>query len=506
MSTSGSSEKAASYGATANLEDGQAKDEYGGKKSPHGKNSVGLTACLIVADVVGAGIIGLPVAVAKIGWLPGVLLILLLLAMNVHISMLMWRMRMHFPDMSTFSQMAEMAFSKAPESQRNRMVIGTGALQYVFMFAMLGVYILSAGKAIGHMFYNAFVCLPTWTVLACGVILPFNATARRMGAWKNLVWLNLAAICCACLLPILFFMHQGAEASRPTDSEVVSVAPFTFHGGFAALSTFTFGFTGQFMVIEIISEMSDPSEFPTAYMYMSAPFQAAAFALVGIGGYYFIGDKAHGMIGDNVPFGAVFQVTFACLLVQMVTTYMIKGIVLCRGMHSYIDKNAGQDDSSHAWTIWTGLACFTALMAWLTANIVPFFNDLVDLIGASVTPVACYIIPIVCYLRFMKDHDTKEHSLSKLEGTVIALELTLAVLLLTVGTYFAVVHIGKHWGTYGPPFACHCEQMWNTCACSGSHVGMLDRCGFAAKEMAIQVREMVDSNFVPVASLIETLR
>ena len=33
------------------------------------------------------------------------------------------------------------------------------------------------------------------------------------------------------------------------------------------------------------------------------------------------------------------------------------------------------------------------------ANIVPFFGAAVDLLGASVTPISCWLIPLVCYMR-----------------------------------------------------------------------------------------------------------
>jgi amino acid permease len=461
-------------------------------------NSTWLTACLIVADVVGAGILGLPVAVAKIGWLPGLVLILLLLAMNVHISCLMWRVRMYFgDDVSTYQQMVSKAFSRAGEGVQERMSSISGAIQYTFIVAMLGVYMLSAGKALGDMFYNIFLCLPTWSLIACCFIVPVHATARRLGTWKNLVWMNVAAISAACLLPLGYMYLQGIEHSRPVGSKVESVASFDFSNGFAALSTFTFGFTGQFMIIEIISEMKEPSEFPKAYVYISAPFQAAAFVLVGIGGYYFIGDKATGMIGDNVPFGTIFRITFVCLLVQMTTTYLMKGIVIARAMMRCQEKDPDQDDGLLGPSGASWIACVVSIagFAWLIASTVPFFNDLVDLVGASVTPVACYMIPIMCYVRWVKDFNSEEYTLTTMEIIVLILEFTLSVVLLIFGTYFALMDIINHWDAYGPPFACHCEDMWNTCECSATHIGMAAECLALPKEMAIQVKEMVDANF-----------
>eukprot|EP00439_Symbiodinium_sp_Y106_P027017 s6062_g3.t1 len=56
----------------------------------HG-NSALLTAGLLIADVVGAGVLAMGQAVAKLGWLLGTICILAMLAMNAHIMILVWR-------------------------------------------------------------------------------------------------------------------------------------------------------------------------------------------------------------------------------------------------------------------------------------------------------------------------------------------------------------------------------------------------------------------------------
>lgn len=493
-SSSGGSD-ANNYGSTPNLEAGSA---WAPLKSG---NSAWLTAGLIIADVVGAGILGLSVAVAKVGWLAGVVLTLLLLAMNVHISMLMWRVHMHFPSVRSYVQMVEMAFSQAPEGQRTGMALIAGAGQHSFLFAMLAIYMLSCGRALGNIFYSVFVCLPTWTLVAGMLILPFHATARKLGTWQSLIWINVLTIVGTCCIPLAYMMREGPDVTRPPGSVFVAVENINFSMAFGALSTFTFAFTSQFMVIEIISEMKNPSEFPTAYIYMAAPFQAIAFLIVGVGGYYYVGDKVTGMIGDNIPFGMTFQFAAVCLLSHMTVTYLIKGIVLCRAVHSVTDKDADNDDSRASWTAWGLIVLLVAVVVWVIASIVPFFNELVDLVGASLTPVCCYIIPILSYLRWSKDFGSKEQR--NFEGFILIVELSLAVLLLVFGTYFSILNIVEKWGSFGPPFACHCQQMWNTCECSATHAGMLGRCLASGKDLALQVQFMVDQNFAWTSALTE---
>merc|ERR1719215_928321 len=91
------------------------------------------------------------------------------------------------------------------------------------------------------------------------------------------------------------------------------------------------------------------------------------------------------------------------------------------------------------------------------------------------------MIPIVFYARWLQDFGQDEDRISNIEWVVIALEFALAVLMLFVGTYFALNNIINSWRTYGYPFTCHCENLWNTCACSGSHAGMRHCTGDTAR-------------------------
>merc|ERR1719486_1838737 len=97
------------------------------------------------------------------------------------------------------------------------------------------------------------------------------------------------------------------------------------------------------MLVEIIAEMKDPTEFPKAYCYISGPFQLLAFMAVGLGVYYFKGDAVQGMIADNIAFGSAFQVAALCLFVHMVITFMIKGVVVGRAIFNYIDPDGSVD-------------------------------------------------------------------------------------------------------------------------------------------------------------------
>lgn len=339
----------------------------------------------------------------------------------------------------------------------------------------VGLYLLSAGKGLGMLFYNLRFCLPKWSLIAAAILIPFAATAREMASLKSLVWINIATLCSTVLLPLGYYVFVGTEEIDTDGSHWYAVAPLTFTGVMSGLSTYAFGMTSQFMLTEIVAEMKNPEELPKAYTNISGPFQLVAFMAAGLGGYYFLGDKSAAMINENLPFNVTFRVAAGCLTIHMLITYLIKNVVFSTAIARTIreDWSHPDDTRKRSLSCWCGAVIFAVAAAWLLANLVPFFGDAVDLLGASVTPLSCWVIPILMFCR--QYYDTEAEARPKVtawEWICMALELLLALVLMVVGTRTTVGTIVEHWNTYGQPFDCHCEDIWNTCACSAAHVGM----------------------------------
>jgi len=213
----------------------------------------------------------------------------------------------------------------------------------------------------------------------------------------------------------------------------------SFSDAMRAIGIFAFAFTGQFILVEVISEMEDKEEFPKAYTWISAPFQFFAFAACGMGGYYFKGDAIAGIIIDGIGFGPTLRLAAACLLAHMLITYLIKGVVFCRNVHRSLEGAMADEKTARAWAIWLTVVTGTMVASWLTGNIVPFFSDLVDLLGASLTPFCCWIVPIVLYVYSAWD----SKGLSAAELALLAVEVGLSVVLMVAGTAITIANIIK---------------------------------------------------------------
>jgi len=92
-----------------------------------GCNSTALTAGLLIANVIGAGILSTAVAISQLGWLLGTVSTLVLLAMNAHTSILMWRVCMGCPRVPhTYTGLVESVCLDMDRSRRRICVLATG--------------------------------------------------------------------------------------------------------------------------------------------------------------------------------------------------------------------------------------------------------------------------------------------------------------------------------------------------------------------------------------------
>lgn len=345
--------------------------------------------------------------------------------------------------------------------------------QYGFICSMLGVYMLSIGKGLGMLFYDVHVGLPAWTLAGSAFVFIFHANGQALGSWKGLICLNCCTILGTILIPITYMAIQGSAATRPAGSSVVAfVEDISVADLATSLSTFAFAFSGQFILVEVMSEMRDPEEFPKACFQLAAPFQGASFLLVGLAGYYYMGSSVVGMIADNIPFGAWFRVASALLATHMLVTYLIKGVVITKAIYRRFVKDDKEDELEPD-RAWCALVAAVLALSWLISQLVPFFNDLVDVLGTSLVPLCCWLMPIVLlYWQWSQGSGGKRPRISIAEAVVLGLEVVFAVVQSVVGTYTCVNTIIHHWRTYGAPFAPHCENMWAICACSLHHAGM----------------------------------
>jgi len=440
-------------------------------------NSQLVTAGVIIGDTLGAGLLTMPGAVSMFGGFVGGIFIIGLLALNLHMCMLLWRMRMAFPHARTLGELAEASFSKAPKWQRTLMRQVTDNVQYMYVFFMLSADATSFGKGFGLLFFDVHVCLPVWVLIGGALILPIHARTKSLGGNKLLILFNCIAVTGCVGLCMFHFHHGGVLLSRGVGAQFEAVTPMTLMGVLNGLNIMVFNFTIQFMIVEIAAEMDEPQKLPQAMWGYAYPFLAALFTLCGVGGYYYLGSSAQGLLIGHLPFGMTLRVTAACLVFIVFIAYLLKSVVLCKTLHTFCDPGHASGDSLRSEAGYISSIVLVMGAAFLVSQVVPFFTPFIDLIGATLAPLCCMVIPLIMFAQWQRTLGS--HNLTggaaAAERLLIMLEVALCILIMTLGTYDSVLTIIRGWEEFGSPFSCHCEHLWNTCECSSKNLPLCDQ-------------------------------
>merc|ERR1719188_304365 len=87
------------------------------------------------------------------------------------------------------------------------------------------------------------------------------------------------------------------------------------------------------------------------------------------------------------------------------------------------------------------------------------------------------LIPIVMHVKWLlTTHRNQVSWTSAAEWVLIALELVVTMVIMTLGTADALKLIFLDFSEGGAPFACHCQHLWNTCSCSPGNPALKDLC------------------------------
>jgi hypothetical protein len=258
---------------------------------------------------------------------------------------------------------------------------------------VLGDYVLVLGQSLGLIYYDYHICKPWWILWGCLCILPFHQL-RLLNEINWLCWLNMATITFAVLLSLGYLVTLPLEEARAGGITEMIPDNLAVKNFARAFSKFAFAYAGQFLYLEIMSEMKEPDHFPRTFGF-AGTYQVGMYLLVACVGYYTKGSSAEGLLVHYLPYGHALRAAALLLFIHMIVTYLVKATVVTRAIHLYLSPKHVNDKGFRGKLEWFGISTGLLGLSFLIGNSVPFFDELTGLIGASVVPIACWNIPIV---------------------------------------------------------------------------------------------------------------
>lgn len=325
------------------------------------------------------------------------------------------------------------------------------SIYYLNLVLVLGNYILVMSHSVKAV-AGENICLPIAgliaNILMLGISqLPTMASLGRIVSVISLLSLAVVVVLC------LFSIHRnGRERYLEHDDDTFSNHSMTanFLRQSAAISAIGFSVGSQKLFLNIRHEFNDRNESPKSLGISLISF-GTVYAVVCIAA----GPNPPEFLFDAIEGGTARRFAGLMLWLHLAVSFSINAQALC----SSIDRM-----KLHRVQIlrlherhqlrWALLTLLVILSSYLIANSVPFFSDLVALIGASTSVPLTLLLPALLYRKmmgsplFLLGTDTSSSSICSFLLVIFSL------LFLVFGVLGSVYSIAIDWRDRGSPFAC----------------------------------------------------
>lgn len=319
-------------------------------------------------------------------------------------------------------------------------------IYYTNIFLVLGNYILVMSHAVSAAFGGS-MCYPTAGLIASvGMfIVSQSRTMAKLGKAASYVSLSALLIVVVQCLWATQQNHDGIEESRRLEPSN-DATEFSLLRKLSAFGSIGFAVGSQKLFLNIRHELADRSVAP----------KSLAAALLGFGFFYVVvillaGPNPPGFLFDAIPSGWNRQLAGVLLWAHVVVSYAINSQAICSSMDRllwYRLDLPGFDDPAKRWM---SLTFLMALTAYTVANAIPFFKDLVALIGAVTSVPLTLLLPALFWRKYLGVPLVRPTS-DSLGSFALVLFSTIFMVSATLGSLSS---IRQDWANQKGPFACH---------------------------------------------------
>ncbi|KAG4032103.1 hypothetical protein MFRU_007g00170 [Monilinia fructicola] len=427
------------------------------------------TAALLFSEYICLAIMSFPWSYSVLGLVPGLILTVVVAFLVLYTSLVLWEFCMRHPELRDVCDVGQMLFG-------GRWAWHATAVMFLLNNTFIqGLHVLTTAKYLNTI-TNHSQCTVVFAVIAA-VICWVCSVPRTFSA---LSWLATASAIFTFISVMLATIFSGIEdhplGYNPDPTSIIAatglhggaptvtaipVKGVTFVAGFNAFLNISYTFIGQITIPSFMAEMKNPKDFPKALWAVTIA-EVIVFSLVGAIIYAFTGNQymsapAFGSLGRKLYVDISFSF--------MIPTLIFLGVLYASVSGRFIVLRIFQSNKRHltehtvkGWAVWIGILAVTWLGAFIIAEVIPFFSDLLSLMSSLFDSFFGFIFWGVAYIRMRRvDHGPGwMRKTSKVGLGFNILIICIGLLFLGAGTYTSVQSIvdGYNSGSFGGAFTC----------------------------------------------------
>ncbi|KAF4308929.1 putative neutral amino acid protein [Botryosphaeria dothidea] len=420
------------------------------------------TAALLFSEYICLAIMSFPWSYSILGLVPGLILTVVIAGLVLYTSLIVWEFCLRHPEVKDVCDIGQMLFFNA------RWAWWFTAVMFLLNNTFIqGLHCLVGAKYLNTMTnhsvctigFSAIVAVISWI---CSLPRTFSTLAKLATASAFFTFISV-------LLATIFKAiepHPAGYDPETLGEPIVLAIPAagtSFVAGMNAFMNISYTFIGQITIPSFIAEMKNPKDFPKALWAVTIA-EVIVFSLVGAIVYAYTGTQyitapAFGSISNEV----YKKVSFSFMIPTIIFLGVLYASVSARFVffRLFHDSRHMGNHTVVGWASWALILACLWVVAFIIAEVIPFFSDLLSLMSALFDSFFGFIFWGVAYIRMRKaDYGPDFYKIRGWKGPVgfvfNVILIAIGLLFLSGGTYAVVKSIiqGYEEDTFGGAFSC----------------------------------------------------
>ncbi|PWY96671.1 hypothetical protein BO94DRAFT_506089 [Aspergillus sclerotioniger CBS 115572] len=403
-----------------------------------------LTIVLIVQSIA-LGSLSLPAAFATMGMVAGVILTVGLGVITIYASYIVGLVKLKYPHLPHYVDFG-------------RLLMG-GIGDKIFAVAFVALMTLTVGshcltgKLALATITESSVCALVFSIVSA-IILFALAVPPSFAEISILGYIDFASIIVAIGIVMIATGIQSHDVS--TTWSAWPKENLTFSEAFVAISNIAFAYAFSSAQPSFMDEMHTPKDFTKSI---------TALALTQMTIYTITGALVYAFVGQDVQSPALLsaspliaKVAFGVALPVIFISGSINATVASRFIHGriYQDSTVRYINTAKGWMTWLGVVAFIIVLAWIVAEAIPFFSELLSICGCLLVSGFSFYLPPVMWFFLIKEGSWLEKRNIRL-AILNLIVFVVGVTVLGCGMYASVTEVISKFrtGSINRPFSCN---------------------------------------------------
>ncbi|KAI9038225.1 putative amino acid transporter [Aspergillus affinis] len=343
---------------------------------------------LMTAQNVSLGILSLPSAVATLGIVPAIIILVVMSGVAWYTGILIGKVKLRYPQVHSMSDAGGIFLGRFA---REFLSVG----QLIFLIFLMASHVLTFSVLMNELTDHG-ACTIGFSVVGLAVSF-IGSIPRRM---KRVYWISVISF--ASILTATVFTMIAIGVQNPVSHRLQIATSHGFAKQFLAVTNILFAYIAHVAFFGFISEMQNPRDYPKS-LAMLQILDTSMYVVTAVVIYCYAGpDVMSPALSSAGP--VMKKVAWGLAIPTVVFSGVIHGHVASKYVYVRMLRGSSQmhNRSFRSVGAWLGIGFVVWVIAWVVAESIPVFNDMLGLISSLFGSWFSYGLPAIFGLGMNK--------------------------------------------------------------------------------------------------------